>query len=47
MVQLSNETDPLEIAMMELKEQKIPIIIRRRMPDGTYEDWALDELIIS
>jgi hypothetical protein len=28
----------------ELKEKKIPLIIRRYLPDGSYEDWALDEL---
>ena len=29
MVELEGETDPLQIAMKELKEGKIPIIIRR------------------
>nr|XP_026691206.1 DNA-directed RNA polymerases I, II, and III subunit RPABC2 [Ciona intestinalis] len=46
MVELEGETDPLQIAMKELKAKKIPIIIRRYMPDGSYEDWAIDELII-
>ena len=46
MVELEGETDPLQIAMKELKAKKIPIIIRRFMPDGSYEDWAIDELII-
>lgn len=26
--------------------KKIPIIIRRYLPDGSYEDWAVDELIV-
>ncbi len=47
MVELEGETDPLQIAMKELKLKKIPIIIRRYLPDGSYEDWGIDELIIS
>ncbi|XP_019877840.1 DNA-directed RNA polymerases I, II, and III subunit RPABC2-like [Aethina tumida] len=46
MVELEGETDPLQIAMKELKERKIPIIIRRFLPDNSYEDWSIDELII-
>lgn len=45
MVDPKDETDPLKIAMMELKEHKIPIIVRRYLPDGSYEDWAASELI--
>ncbi|XP_026318457.1 DNA-directed RNA polymerases I, II, and III subunit RPABC2-like [Hyposmocoma kahamanoa] len=46
MVELEGETDPLQIAMKELKQRKIPIIIRRYLPDHSYEDWGIDELII-
>eukprot|EP00794_Sanderia_malayensis_P005050 gene5050-5708_t len=46
MVELDGETDPLHIAMKELKARKIPIIIRRYLPDGSFEDWAIDELVI-
>lgn len=46
MVEIDNETDPLQIAMKELKQRKIPIIIRRYLPDSSYEDWSIDELII-
>lgn len=46
MVELEGETDPLMIAMKELKQRKIPIIIRRYLPDHSYEDWSIDELII-
>ena len=46
MVDLDGETDPLKIAEKELRERKIPIIIRRYLPDGSHEDWAVDELII-
>jgi len=46
MVDLMGETDPLKIAMKELRERKIPIIIRRYLPDGSHEDWSIDELIV-
>jgi DNA-directed RNA polymerase I, II, and III subunit RPABC2 len=46
MVDIEGETDPLKIAMKELRERKIPIIIRRYLPDGSFEDWSIDELII-
>lgn len=46
LVDISNydEITPKEIALLELKEKKIPIIIRRTMPNGTFEDWRIDEL---
>ncbi|XP_076357604.1 RNA polymerase II subunit RpII18 isoform X1 [Tachypleus tridentatus] len=47
MVELEGETDPLQIATKELKLRKIPIIIRRYLPDGSYEDWGIDELTIN
>jgi DNA-directed RNA polymerase I, II, and III subunit RPABC2 len=46
MVDLNGETDPLRIAEKELRERKIPIILRRYLPDGSHEDWGVDELII-
>lgn len=46
MVDLDGETDPLRIAEKELREKKIPIIIRRYLPDGSHEDWKIDELFI-
>eukprot|EP00568_Trieres_chinensis_P008710 CAMPEP_0183302506 /NCGR_PEP_ID=MMETSP0160_2-20130417/8260_1 /TAXON_ID=2839 ORGANISM="Odontella Sinensis, Strain Grunow 1884" /NCGR_SAMPLE_ID=MMETSP0160_2 /ASSEMBLY_ACC=CAM_ASM_000250 /LENGTH=155 /DNA_ID=CAMNT_0025465281 /DNA_START=108 /DNA_END=575 /DNA_ORIENTATION=- len=46
MVDLDGETDPLKIAMKELRERKIPIVIRRYLPDGSHEDWSIDELIV-
>lgn len=36
--------DPLTIAEKELSENKIPFLIRRYLPDGSYEDWKLAEL---
>ncbi|XP_066389870.1 DNA-directed RNA polymerases II, IV and V subunit 6A-like [Miscanthus floridulus] len=46
MVELEGETDPLEIAMKELRARTIPFTIRRYLPDGSYEDWSVDELIV-
>jgi len=46
MVELAGETDPLAIALKEMKAKKIPIIVRRYLPDGSYEDWSCDELIL-
>ena len=46
MVDIAGETDPLKIAGKELRERKIPMIIRRYLPDGAFEDWNLDELYI-
>jgi DNA-directed RNA polymerase I, II, and III subunit RPABC2 len=46
MVELEGETDPLKIALKELQANKIPIIVRRYLPDGQYEDWPVKELII-
>lgn len=34
LVDLEGETDPLQIAIKELKEKKIPLVIRRYLPDG-------------
>lgn len=47
MVEPDGETDPLQIAMRELKEKKIPMIIRRYLPDGSFEDWSIEELILT
>lgn len=41
---LPGECDPYKLAERELQERKIPFIIRRYLPDGTYEDWKLSEL---
>ncbi|PFH56327.1 hypothetical protein XA68_16720 [Ophiocordyceps unilateralis] len=34
LVDLEGETDPLQIAIRELREKKIPLIVRRYLPDG-------------
>ncbi|RKP22951.1 RNA polymerase, subunit omega/K/RPB6 [Syncephalis pseudoplumigaleata] len=46
LVELEGETDPLVIAHKELVEKKIPLIIRRFLPDGSYEDWPAEDLIV-
>jgi DNA-directed RNA polymerase I, II, and III subunit RPABC2 len=46
MVELEGETDPFEIALKELRERRIPMTIRRNLPDGSYEDWNVNELIV-
>merc|ERR1712023_477014 len=43
MIDPEGETDPLEIALKEFNNRKIPFIIRRYIPDGTYEDWTMSE----
>ncbi|KAJ3041749.1 DNA-directed RNA polymerases I II and III subunit RPABC2 [Rhizophlyctis rosea] len=47
MVKPDGLTDPLEIAMKELREKKIPLLVRRYMPDGCYEDWSVQELQVA
>ncbi|KAF7879525.1 hypothetical protein EAF04_000720 [Stromatinia cepivora] len=45
LVDQEGETDPLQIAIKELRDKKIPLIVRRYMPDGWYEDWTCEELL--
>lgn len=45
LVDIEGETDPLQIAIKELREKKVPLIVRRYMPDGMYEDWTCEELL--
>lgn len=46
LVDIEGETDPLQIAMKELTQRKVPLVVRRYLPDGSYEDWGCDELIV-
>jgi len=43
-VDIGNTTDSYEIALLELQQKKIPIIIRRYLPNNTFEDWHISEL---
>ncbi|KAJ3371461.1 DNA-directed RNA polymerases I II and III subunit RPABC2 [Kappamyces sp. JEL0680] len=47
MVDLAGETDPLQIAMKELREKKLPLMIRRYLPDGHWEDWSVGRRLSS
>jgi DNA-directed RNA polymerase I, II, and III subunit RPABC2 len=38
-------SDPIDIALAELKDGVLPITIRRALPDGTFEDTALSDLL--
>lgn len=40
------ETEPIRLAEMELVERKLPFIVRRRLPNDSFEDWKLSELTI-
>jgi DNA-directed RNA polymerase I, II, and III subunit RPABC2 len=42
----SHITDVLEIASLELEERKLPYILKRPMPDGSFEYVRLSDLLI-
>jgi DNA-directed RNA polymerase I, II, and III subunit RPABC2 len=44
MIDAGEESDPYKLAEMELQAQKVPFIVRRYLPDGSYEDWKVAEL---
>ena len=44
LVELEGEYDPLAIAEKELRARVIPMVIRRYLPDHTFEEWQLSEL---
>jgi DNA-directed RNA polymerase I, II, and III subunit RPABC2 len=39
-------TEIREIAKMELEARRLPILLKRPMPDGTFEIWRLSDLLI-
>lgn len=39
-------TSTLEIARIELEQRRLPFIIKRPMPDGSFEYWRLSDLMI-
>lgn len=45
MVDTEGDTDPMSIAERELNAKLVPFIIRRFLPDGTYEDWKVGDLL--
>jgi DNA-directed RNA polymerase subunit K/omega len=36
----------LEIARMELEQKRLPFIVKRPMPDGSFEYWRLTDLLV-
>lgn len=46
MVEIGDETDALKIAEMELRARKLPLIIRRYLPNREFEDWKASELLL-
>ena len=42
----SNVTDPIIIAEKELQARKLPLIVRRYLPNGEYEDVDVRNLIV-
>jgi DNA-directed RNA polymerases I, II, and III subunit RPABC2 len=45
-IDTSGLTSSISIAEKEFIEKKTPLMIRRFMPNGKYEDWKISELII-
>jgi DNA-directed RNA polymerase subunit K/omega len=39
-------TSELEIARMELEQRRLPFILKRPMPDGSFEYWRLSDLMV-
>jgi len=46
LVEVGNLENPADIAEKELREKKIPYIIKRVLPNGIVELWSVDELRI-
>ncbi|MCW4036646.1 MAG: DNA-directed RNA polymerase subunit K [Candidatus Bathyarchaeota archaeon] len=38
-------SDPIDIALKELRENALPMTLRRILPDKTYQDIALSDLL--
>ena len=39
-------TDVYEIARLELEAKRLPYILKRPLPNGTYEYWSLGDLLL-
>lgn len=37
---------PRDVAMQELKEHKLPFMLRRQLPNGTIEYFRLDDMVV-
>lgn len=42
LIEIGSETCPLVIAELELKEGYLPVIIKTKLENGTFEYWHLD-----
>ena len=47
MVKIDGITDVMDIAKKELMLYKLPFIIRRKFPDGSYIDIKVSDMIVS
>ncbi len=45
-IHLSNNPS-YDLALLEFKERKIPLLIRRYLPNGSHEDWRLEDMIVN
>ena len=45
LVDASQNTNPIDIALKELEAAILPITIRRTLPDGTFQDIPLKWLL--
>ncbi|EZG88350.1 DNA-directed RNA polymerase I II [Gregarina niphandrodes] len=45
-VPIEGESDPLVLAEKELIAKTMPFMIRRYLPNGEYEDWTIEELLV-
>ncbi len=45
LVEITGTENVVEIAEKELRERKIPFIIRRFFSNGEYEDWKIKEFV--
>jgi len=45
LIEVSSTKDPIEVAEEELKAGVLPIVIRRRLPNGRYQDIPIKYLL--
>jgi DNA-directed RNA polymerase I, II, and III subunit RPABC2 len=39
-------TDPIQLALMEVRAKRSPVVIKRVFTDGSYEEWRLHEMVV-
>jgi len=47
MVKVDGITDVMDIAKKELMEYKLPLVVRRKYPDGSYVDVKVSDMIVN